>query len=352
VGKGGREIADRRIRIGALWLLAAGLAYLAFQVRAALLPFVLAVVLAFVLEPPVTFLVRRRIPRLTSIIIVYAAVGLAASITLLSLVPVFVRQLNVLAETLPRLAGQVERILLDAQNRYAEAGLPSEVRLVLDSAISRAETSLLSVIESILSGLFGAVSGALTLLLAPFLAFYFLRDRDAIRSWFVAAMPVSVRGDTLLAVAEANRVVAGFIRGQLLAAIIVGVMVGLAAYFIGLPFSAILGVVAGITNVIPYFGPIIGGIPAVALALLEGRGMAAGTVAVLFIVQQIDSMFITPRLVGQGVGLHPLVVVFSLLAGAEMFGVLGMLAAVPVVALGRILIKHVYARLVASQLSR
>jgi predicted PurR-regulated permease PerM len=332
-----------------LLLLAAGLVYLAYRVRAAIVPFVLGIVLAFILEPAVRFFERRHVPRLVAILIVYAAVGLLAAVMLLELVPVFVRQLTILADTLPRLAAQVEGFLLEIQARYAQAGLPPQVRQILDDAVGRAETRLLSFIQTILSGLFGAVSTMLTLLLAPFLAFYLLRDRDVIRGWFVSAMPVSTRGDTLLAVAEVNQVVAGFIRGQLLVAVMVGVLVGLATYLIGLPFSAILGVIAGVTNIIPYFGPVIGGIPAVALALLDSPGLAVKTVVALFLVQQIDNLFITPRLVGRGVGLHPLVVVFSLLAGAEIFGLVGVLAAVPVVALGRIILRHVFARLVADQ---
>jgi len=332
-----------------LLVLAAGLVYLAYRVRAAIVPFVLGIVLAFILEPPVCFLERRHVPRLAAILIVYAGVGLLVAVMLLELVPVFVRQLTILADTLPRLAAQVEGFLLEVQARYAQAGLPPQVRQFLDDVVGRAETRLLSFIQTILSGLFGAVSTVLTLLLAPFLAFYLLRDRDAIRGWFVSAMPVSTRGDTLRAVAEVNHVVAGFIRGQLLVAVMVGVLVGLATYLIGLPFSAILGVIAGVTNIIPYFGPVIGGVPAVAFALLDSPGLAVKTVIALFLVQQIDSLFITPRLVGRGVGLHPLVVVFSLLAGGEIFGIVGVLAAVPTVALARIVLRHVFARLVADQ---
>ncbi len=327
-------------------LLAAGLAYLAYLLRVVLVPFVLAIVFAFILEPPIHFLEQRRVPRLAAILAVYAVAALLLATLLFWLIPVLIRQLTVLAATLPGFAAQIQGILVDIQARYTAAGLPPQVRQVLDGAIGRAEADLLILIQNVLSGLFGAVSGLLTLLLAPFLAFYLLRDRESIRAWVLSLLPVSTRGDSLRAIAEVNHVVAGFIRGQLLVAAVVGLLVGLATYLLGLPFSAILGVIAGVTNIIPYFGPIIGGVPAVALALLRSPLLAVETVLALFLVQQADNLFITPRLVGGSVGLHPLLVIFSLLAGAELFGVVGMLVAVPVVAVGKIFLKHLFEKLV------
>lgn len=329
-----------------LVVLAAGLGYAAYQIRAAITPFALAAVLAFVLEPPVLFLERRRVPRLVAILVVYAAVGLLVAVLLLGLIPIFVRQLTVLAESLPRLTAQVEGLLFDIQTRYAEAGLPPQIRQLLDGAVDRAETRLLAFIQAVLSGLLGVIPAVLTLLLTPFLAFYFLKDRDALRSWFVSAMPLSLRGDTLVLLAEVGQVVNGFVRGQLLVAGLVGLLVGVVTRLLGLPFPAVLGVIAAATNIIPYFGPIIGGVPAVALALLEGPALAVWTVLALLVVQQVDNLLITPRLVGRGVGLHPLTVVFSLLAGAEAFGLLGILIAVPVAALVRVVLKHLFTKLV------
>ena len=328
-------------------VLAAGLVYLGFAVRAVLAPFVLAMAVAFLLEPPVRFLEGRRLPRLSAILLVYLGVAAVVVLVLFWLIPIFVQQLTILADTLPTFVSQVQGLILQVQTRYTEAGLPPQVRAVLDQAIARAETGLLTFIQAVLSGIFGAVSAVVTLILAPFLAFYMLRDRESIRRWVLAVLPVNSRGDTLLALAEMNRVAAGFVRGQLLVALIVGGLVGLVTYALGLPFSAILGFIAGVTNIIPYFGPVIGAVPAVALALLVSPLLALETALGLFLVQQVDSIFLTPRIVGGSVGLHPLVVIFSLLAGAKLFGIVGMLLGVPLVALGNVFLRHVLARLVS-----
>lgn len=323
------------------------MAYLALLLRAVLVPFLLAIILAFVIEPAVHFFEARRIPRLGAILLVYLGASLLVAALLFWLIPGLVRQLTVLAAALPGLAAQVQALLAEMQARYTQAGLPAQIRQVLDGAIARAENDLLTFIQSILSGLFGAVSAVVTLLLAPFLAFYLLRDRESIRAWVLSVLPVSTRGETLRALAEVNQVLTGYIRGQLLVTLTVGTLVGVATYLLGLPFSAILGVIAGVTDIIPYFGPVIGAIPAVSLALLRSPLLAAETVIALFAIQQVDSIFITPRFVGGNVGLHPLVVIFSLLAGAELFGLAGILVAVPLVAIGKVLLKHLFAKMVA-----
>ncbi len=322
------------------------MAYLAFLLRAVLVPFILAIILAFVIEPAVHFFEARRVSRLGAILLVYLGAGLLVAALMFWLIPVLVRQLTILAAALPGFAAQVQALLAEIQARYAQAGLPTQIRQVLDGAIARAENNLLTFIQAVLSGLFGTVSAIATLLLAPFLAFYLLRDRESIRAWALSVLPVSTRGETMRALAEVNQVLTGYIRGQFLVALTVGTLVGLATYLLGLPFSVILGVIAGVTDIIPYFGPVIGALPAVSLALFKSPLLAAEVVIALFAIQQVDSIFITPRFVGGNVGLHPLVVIFSLLAGAELFGLAGMLVAVPLVAIGKVLLKHLLARMV------
>lgn len=329
-----------------LILLAAGLVYLTYLVRPVLVPFALGTVLAFILEPVVRWLEGRGLSRLMSILLVYLALGSLIAGFLVYFIPVLVRQLTLLAASLPSLTAQVQVFIADLQSRYSSAGLPAEVRGVLENAIGQVETRLLSFIQGLLAGLFGALSGLINLVLAPFLAFYLLKDRELIRERVMGLFPTSSRGETARVVAEMNRTLAGFIRGQLLVSLIVGTLLGLATSLLGLRFSAVLGVIGGAFNIIPYFGPLIGAVPAVILAGLESPLLALKTAGAYAAIQQIDSLFITPRVVGGSVGLHPLVVIFSLLAGAQLFGLAGMLLAIPVVAVGRVLVAFLYHKLV------
>lgn len=327
-------------------VLAAGLAYLAYLVRAAIVPFVLAVVFAFILEPGVRFLEARGLSRLVSIILVYLGVAAVVGAFLLYLIPVLVEQLTLLAASLPAITAQIHGVITEAQARYTEVGLPAEVRQVIDRTIARSEQALLATIQAVLSGLLDLIAGLVPFLLAPFLAFYMLKDRESFRDWITSIFPVTSRGETLRLIGEMNWVLTGFIRGQLLVAVIVGILVGIATHLLGLRFSVILGVIAGLTNIIPYFGPVIGGIPPVLLALLLSPLLALKTAAAVFIIQQLESLVISPRIVGGNVGLHPLVVIFSLLAGAQLFGLVGIIIAVPVVAVSRVLFRYLYHKLV------
>jgi predicted PurR-regulated permease PerM len=315
-------------------------------VRAAILPFVLAVVVAFILEPGVRFLEARGLPRLAAIILVYLAVAGVTAFSLFQLIPLLIEQLTLLAASLPAITAQVQTVLSEAQVRYLEAGLPDEVRQVVDRSIAEAEGALLAFIQSALTRLLDVFSGFLVLLLAPFLAFYLLKDKEAIREWVISVLPVAGRAETLRLLGEMNWVLSGFIRGQLVVAAIVGVLVGVATHLLGLRFSVILGVVAGVTNIIPYFGPIIGGLPAVLLALLRSPLLALKTALAIFLIQQLESLVISPRIVGGNVGLHPLVVIFSVLAGAQLYGFVGIIVAVPVVAVGKVFFGYILNKLV------
>jgi len=138
-----------------------------------------------------------------------------------------------------------------------------------------------------------------------------------------------------------------FIRGHLLVASMVGVLTSLGLALVGVKFYLLLGIIAGIADLIPYFGPIIGAIPAVGLALLNSSQQALYVLLVMVVVQQVENNLLSPKILGDSVGLHPVVVIFVLLAGGHLFGILGMLLAVPLTAILRILVNYLYTLLVS-----
>jgi predicted PurR-regulated permease PerM len=133
-----------------------------------------------------------------------------------------------------------------------------------------------------------------------------------------------------------NVVVGGFIRGQALIALIVGVVTGIAMAVIGVPFAGMIGVIAGVTNIIPYVGPIVGGFVAAVVALFVDPWLAVWAILAFVAIQQLESMFLSPRIMSDQVGIHPVLVIVVLLAGASLGGLLGMLLAVPVAGVIRV----------------
>lgn len=130
---------------------------------------------------------------------------------------------------------------------------------------------------------------------------------------------------------------------------IVGILIGIGVKLVGMDYALLIGLVCGIFDLIPYFGPAIGAVPAILLALTHSPVMALKVTLIIFLVQQLEGNIISPKLMGESVGLHPLWVVFALLACGEIAGFWGMFLAVPLAAVIRVLFKHIYFRLVSTK---
>jgi predicted PurR-regulated permease PerM len=136
-----------------------------------------------------------------------------------------------------------------------------------------------------------------------------------------------------------------FIRGYFLVAAIVGGLTAIAMALLGLEFALMLGIFAGLAELIPYFGPVIGAVPAIGLAVLQSKWLAAKVALAFFVIHQLEGNIISPKILGDKVGLHPLMVIFSLMAGGELYGLAGMLLAVPVAAVLRVVVVFVYIKI-------
>ena len=181
-------------------------------------------------------------------------------------------------------------------------------------------------------------TNVVNVVLGMILAFYLLKDLDFFKKLYDDTMSVLIKKNDNRKLnnltTDINSIISNFIRGQLLDALIVGILCSIGLSLIGLDFAVLIGMTAGISNVIPYFGPIIGSIPAVIVGLLSGSPIKALlAVIVLVVVQQIDSTVISPRVVGDSVGLHPVFVMLSIIIGGAYFGLWGMLLAVPIAAI-------------------
>ena len=176
------------------------------------------------------------------------------------------------------------------------------------------------------------------IVLGLILAFYLLKDLDFFRKLYNDTLAVFIKRNDKKNLrnvfSDINSIISNFIRGQLLDALIVGILCSIGLSIIKLDFAVLIGMTAGISNIIPYFGPIIGSIPAVIVGLLSGSPMKAlFAVIVLVVVQQVDGTLIAPRVVGDSVGLHPVFVMLSIIIGGAYLGLWGMLIAVPTAAI-------------------
>lgn len=326
-----------RSRLALLGALAVGCALAAFHLRTVLAPFFLAGVLAYLLHPAVTSLETRSVPRGVGILILYLAVGVVLWGVGKLVLPDLTREIHELAQSLPqqteRFQGLTRRTVEDVRNIQ----LPATLEDVLSTLLRRAEELLEAFAVRVGELLFGFMSGVLSLVLSPILAFYLLRDWSLIRDGFLDALPAPWRVHALRLGERINHLLHGYIRGQLLVSALVGAMAAIALIVLDIPYALMIGLLAGLLDIIPYFGPVLGTLPAAALGLMESPQRALYVVLAFAAIQQLESGVLSPKIVGGSVGLHPLTVIAVVLVGAEVFGILGMLVSVPLTATLKVL---------------
>jgi predicted PurR-regulated permease PerM len=223
---------------------------------------------------------------------------------------------------------------------YERLRMPSEVRQGIDQAVLAAGNAAIeSARELLLTGM-SMASHLPWLILIPILAFFFLKDAKNIRRTIVVALPhrSQLRGHRLFE--EMNATLAAYVRAQLLACVVVGVLCGLGFAVLGIPYPVLLGVLAAILEFIPLVGPLLLAALAAFVGALHAPVLALWAFAFLGILRIVEDYVIYPRLIRRGISLHPLAVIVAVLAGAELAGVAGMFLAVPVVAVASVAFRH------------
>ncbi|MFZ5652655.1 MAG: AI-2E family transporter [Bacillota bacterium] len=319
--------------------------YAIFIVRGILVSFLLAGVLVYLFNPLVDRLERRGSGRTAAILMVYAAAAIITTATALYGFPRMVDQLNHLVVAIPAYTAQVQSLSREIDTRYQKSGLPREIKKIIDHRINWAEQRVLSLVNRVISGIVSVFEQFLSILLAPVLAFYLLRDFNRFKEDFFSLVPHRWQNDVVILAGEINNVLDSYIRGYMMVCLIVGTLTGLAMFFLGMEFALILGLFAGLTEFIPYFGPLIGALPAVLLALLKSNWLAVKVLLAFFIIQQLEGNVISPKILGDRVGLHPLAVILALLVAGELFGLPGMILAVPAAAIMRIMLAFTWRKL-------
>lgn len=309
------------VAVAALWT--------AFLLRQVLIPFVVALALSYVLEPPVRSLHRRGLHRISAILVVYALVGLLIGLVVVFLIPQFLQELGELSREIPKYTKRLSALASTWQKKYSSFPLPDSVRHAVDNGIKGLEGESLKAITSTVESIWGLAGSAWTLILVPFLSFYMLKDAEYFRRLFTKVIPPETRSYWLSLLQDCDRVLSGFIRGQVIIAFIVGASLAVVAAVLRLPFPLLLGMIAGFGEFVPYFGPIIGSVPAMVFAANQSSQTFLQMLMAIIIIHQVEQAVLFPLIMGDSIGLHPLLVIFALLLGGHFFGLPGLIVAVP-----------------------
>jgi predicted PurR-regulated permease PerM len=306
----------------------------------------IGIIIAYILTPLCEMLERkmRRIWAITGILLVIAGI---LSLFVLFFIPRLIDEVLVLVDRFPSVMKFVRGVLSNIQYKMEAMGIPDGIR---NSIVGYADTFQEKVTEFVMSFLERFAAGASrlpALFIELILGFYFLKDREYFARILTNIIPIRSRRTVLQVASEINHILNCFIRGEVLIGAAVGTLVTAGYLLIGLPYALILGFLAAVLEFIPYFGPWLGAVPALAIAYIAGSGKLLWTIAVIILVQQLENAFITPRILSGVVNLHPVYIILSLWAGGLFFGVVGMFLAVPAVLILRVIIKHIYLGIVA-----
>jgi len=340
--------------IGVLILVSVGF-FALLKVAPALVPFMLAVVIVYLFRTPVAMLERRGLKRGLAVGVCYLVTTVVLVIAGLFIVPPLVGQVGDFIEAFPRYYGRAVTLWQQLQTQYNAIAVPdwaNQALLNLEDTISKQAVNWSSAIAG---RVFSVGSGAVSFLFNSFLAvvvgFWILKDLDAIKREVVLLAGPKRRDEAAVISGKVSNVLGGYLRGQAVvsAATAVLVTIGLSAF--GVPYALVLGLLAGVLNIIPWFGPLVAEVIAAIAAAFVDPWLALAAVLVIAGAQQVTDIFITPRVMSEQVDLHPLLVIFSLLAGAALAGFMGMLLAIPVAAIGKGLFVYYFEKWTDSKLT-
>ncbi|MGH4121025.1 AI-2E family transporter [Clostridium sp.] len=327
-------------------------------------PLIIGIIIAYLLYPLSKFLNKVLVhrlklkykPHLLSIILTYIVVIVLFVLLIYSIYAMIGGQISdnkTLSAMFTTIGSYVKRYneLFDYMDiKITESGLSGDVKGYLSKAISQIAPYLSVSINSIIKISTGFGSSILKSFIGIFISFYLLKDYEYFEKLYMNSMRIIMKDGKLKkfnkTAFEINNIVSNFIRGQLLVGLIIGLISSIGLTIIGIDFAFLIGFTAGLANVIPYVGPIIGCIPAIIIGLLSPNPiMALWAVLLLFAVQQLDGAVISPKIVGDSMGLNPIFVIMAITIGGTIAGILGMLLSVPIAGiiklfLTKVMIKH------------
>lgn len=329
--------------------------WLVMQLSSVLAPFFVAALLAYLGDPLVDRLEKYRLSRTLAVCIVFAAFLLGGIILLLIFIPMLGAQLTSLFENLP---DYLDRLQTSTEVLLQSIGLSTTmldfntVKTALQDYWSEAGKMAGDVMGYITSSGLVLLQWLTNLVLIPVLTFYLLRDWDNLVAKFRELLPRRHASKITQISIECDDMLAGFLRGQLMVMLALSIIYSIGLTFIGLDLALLLGVISGIVSFVPYLGLLVGIILAGLAAYLQFQEWLPVLMVVLVFsfAQAVEGMFLTPRFVGERIGLHPVAVIFSVMAGGTLFGFVGVLLALPVAAVVMVLLRHAHNRYLNSHL--
>ncbi|WP_059102736.1 AI-2E family transporter [Shouchella shacheensis] len=331
------------------WLIIAILLYILIQfipmlaplwrvIGMLLVPIAIAGLMAYLLHPLVERLVRAGMSRTLAVLLIFLSLLALLALALVIGIPLLMEQVKEAMEVLPAQLEEMKGMLVDLQK--SARSLPDPLAVHMNEWGIQAEKLAEQALDQVEAAIVRFAQAAFIWVVIPFLVFYLLKDYTLLQRVAYYLTPRKWRKGLRRYIQDVDKTFGSYIRGQLLVALCVGTISTIALWLLGVPYPVVLGLFIGATDLIPYFGAFIGAVPAVTTALLDSPSLAVYTVIAIFVIQQIEGNLLSPVIVGRTLHLHPIVIILALLVGVDVAGVLGLLVAVPFVAVAKVTLLH------------
>lgn len=285
-----------------------------------------AVVISAALNPTVNWLQKKHIPRALSVLLIYTVLLSIVVLSIYLLIPPIVNQVKDLANQFPNFYEQLVQKGMKLKAFSAREDLLNNIQKVVSSLgdnITGATRSIFGTLGTI----FGSFISAFVILV---LSFYLTVQKNALKSFIRAITPAHRQKHIIELVDRVQHKIGQWLSGQIILCFVVGILTFLGLTLLGVKYSLVLALFAGLIEIIPYVGPVLGGLPAVFLAFTQSPILALFVIILFFVVQQMENHILAPKVMQKTVGLNPIVVILALLAGGKLAGILGMILAIPV----------------------
>jgi predicted PurR-regulated permease PerM len=306
--------------------------------KAILAPFIVAMIISYVLNPVVCLLADRKMPRGIAVLLIYAVFLTSLTVILINLIPMLLEQMEELNEHLPEMTMHAQSLMTQLDQKL----LPGGVTEGVNQWFLRWEDRIAEGISDFIDNIGTTINLVLNLFIIPFLIFYILKDFEVFERTIVSYLPRSRRKTTVSLLKEIDLALGNYVRGQFLVCLIIGVLAYIGYMLVGMPYALLMASIVAVFNIVPYLGPFLGAAPAVVMASTISWRMVLFVVVVNWICQLLESNVISPQVVGKTLHLHPMTIIFALLVGGELAGIVGLILAVPFFAVFKVLVQHFF----------
>lgn len=297
---------------------------------------VISIILAYIINPLVSYLETKKISRRLGVLIVYVGFVLIFVVLFLVVLPKTIQELRNLFTSLPNLVNDVNLRILDSADHIEKVTNIDMSRILkniqdgIEQYLNSIQTGLVERLRSMASGMYAAFGRMVSFVLVLILTYYFTVDKNRIKVKLYKLIPSNYRSDILYLGSEINAAMLEFVKGKLLLAVIVGVMTTIMLLILGVNFAVAIGLITIVADIIPYIGPFLAFVPAFFFSVMDSWTKAIWVSIFFVFLQWAENNLFAPKILGKRTGLHPAVVLLCIVIGGGTFGVIGMILSVPV----------------------